>query len=492
MNKNYLNYLIKNRKVLILFFLAVYLCVCLTWNLSAAGTAAPGYGYYSAAKAAIAISIVLCYALPVLLFSYVHQRSSADLYFALPVSRKEQRITTLVFAFKISFGYFLITMIAAWLLFGIGIVPAGRVLECICFAAFLIITLLSFNTMLYLFANNLLDGIVTMAAYTMFPVVGSMAESIIVSNIVAGGTPAVKDGIFVFLSPVLMLIRNFAATVSMNGWLFQQFNIPYLILSAAYLVLSWLVVRKHFDERQSERAGQISDHPLTYPTIINLYAVIFLLVFGSYLVIEPGPELIVMYIFLLVCYVAGSFLYRRKLKVDAKMIGTYVLEAVLCAGLMFIGWKTQGFGAARAYSLTESRQIVYQYNMQAERENLGQSTAADQNAYVMFSIAADTDGNSGAEEFKNLMENYRSRAIDEFYEGQKDGVMTGSFQVYMTNDNGSHYENSYFYNPSVPFTEEELKQISKYGDVEVYVYDENFEEETYLLDDYLKKRESLR
>ena len=491
MNKNYLNYLIKNRKVLILFFLAVYLCVCLTWNLSAAGTAAPGYGYYSAAKAAIAISIVLCYALPVLLFSYVHQRSSADLYFALPVSRKEQRITTLVFAFKISFGYFLITIVAAWLLFGIGIVPAGRVLECICFAAFLIITLLSFNTMLYLFANNLLDGIVTMAAYTMFPVVGSMAESIIVSNIVAGGTPAVKDGIFVFLSPVLMLIRNFAATVSMNGWLFQQFNIPYLILSAAYLVLSWLVIRKHFDERQSERAGQISDHPLTYPTIINLYAVIVLLVFGSYLVIEPGPELIVMYIFLLVCYVAGSFLYRRKLKVDAKMIGTYVLEAVLCAGLMFIGWKTQGFGAARAYSLTESRQIVYQYNMQAEREDLGKGTLADQNAYVTFSIGVDTDKNSGDEEFRKLMEDYRSKAIDEFYSGNE-SQYAGSFQVYMTNDNRSHYENSYFYTPSVPFTEEELKQISKYGDVEVYVYDENFEEERYLLDDYLKKRESLR
>ncbi len=491
MNKKYLNYLIKNRKVLILFFLAVYLCVCLTWNLSAAGTAAPGYGYYSAAKAAIAISIVLCYALPVLHFSYVHQRSSADLYFALPVSRKEQRITTLVFAFKISFGYFLITIVAAWLLFGIGIVPAGRVLECICFAAFLIITLLSFNTMLYLLANNLLDGIVTMAAYTMFPVVGSMAESIIVSNIVAGGTPAVKDGVFVFLSPVLMLVRNFAATVSMNGWLFQQFNIPYLILSAAYLVLSWLVVRKQFDERQSERAGQISDHPLTYPTIINLYAVIFLLVFGSYLVIEPGPELIVMYIFLLVCYVAGSFLYRRKLKVDAKMIGTYVLEAVLCAGLMFIGWKTQGFGAARAYSLTESRQIVYQYNMQAERDDLGKGTLSDQNVYVTFSIGVDTDKNSGNEEFKKLMEDYRSKAIDEFYSGNEPQY-AGSFQVYMTNDNRSHYENSYFYNPSVPFTEEELKQISKYGNVEVYVYDEDFEEERYLLNDYLKKRETLR
>ena len=67
MNKKYLNYLIKNRKVLILFFLAVYLCVCLTWNLSAVNDA-PGYGYYAAAKAAIAISIVLCYALPVLLF----------------------------------------------------------------------------------------------------------------------------------------------------------------------------------------------------------------------------------------------------------------------------------------------------------------------------------------------------------------------------------------------------------------------------------------
>ena len=202
MNKNYLNYLIKTRKALIIFFFAAYLCVSLTWNLAGVNTV-PGYGFYSAVKAAIAISVVLCYALPVLLFSFVHQRSSVDLFFALPVSRKEQRLTILLFAFGIAFGYFLITTVLAWLLFGLRTVTILRLLGILLFAAFLVITLLVFNSVLYLLGNNMIDGVVTLAAYTMFPLLGTIAEALIVSNIVAGGTPQVREAIFDFLSPVM-------------------------------------------------------------------------------------------------------------------------------------------------------------------------------------------------------------------------------------------------------------------------------------------------
>jgi hypothetical protein len=312
----------------------------------------------------------------------------------------------------------------------------------------------------------------------------------IVTNIVAGGTPQVRDAIFDFLSPVLMLARNFASAVSVNGWLYMPFNVPYLIFSAAWLILGWLGLRKQFDERQSERAGQISDHPLTYPAIINLYAVLFLLVFASYLVSSPGAELIVMYVFLLVCYVAATFLYRRKLKVDAKTVGIYLLEAVLCAALMFAGWKTQGFGLAKNYPLKEEPYAVYEYNVQTDINDLGTISLMADSAYVQFSVSVSTDGSEGDQELLDLFEQYRRRAIDEFYEN-KTPAETASFRVYMAGEAGTHYQNSFYYNPSVPLTEEELKLISRYGDVTVYLYNEDWPEEEYSLDGFLKKRDSL-
>ena len=489
MNKNYLNYLIKTRKALIIFFFAAYLCVSLTWNLAGVNTV-PGYGFYSAVKAAIAISVVLCYALPVLLFSFVHQRSSVDLFFALPVSRKEQRLTILLFAFGIAFGYFLITTVLAWLLFGLRTVTILRLLGILLFAAFLVITLLVFNSVLYLLGNNMIDGVVTLAAYTMFPLFGTIAEALIVSNIVAGGTPQVREAIFDFLSPVMLLVRNFSAMVSINGWLYMPFNVPYLILSIAWLILGWFGLRKQFDERKSERAGQISDHPLTYPAIINLYAVLFLLVFASFLVSSPSAELIVMYVFLLVCYVAATFLYRRKLKVDAKTVGIYLLEAVLCAALMFAGWKTQGFGSAKNYPLKEEPYALYEYNVQTDLNNLGTISLTADSAYVQFSIPVSTDGSNNDKELLDLLEAYRHRAIDEFYENRSPAE-TASFRVYIAKDARTHYENSFYYNPSVPFTEEEMKTISKYGDVNIYTYGENWPEEEYKLDEFLKKRDAL-
>ena len=68
MNRNYLRYLFRTYKVLIFFFLAMYLCICLLWNLFS-DPGIPGYGFYNGVKAAIGLSIILSYALPVLLFS---------------------------------------------------------------------------------------------------------------------------------------------------------------------------------------------------------------------------------------------------------------------------------------------------------------------------------------------------------------------------------------------------------------------------------------
>ncbi len=492
MNKNYLRYLIRTRKVLILFFLAVYVCVSLMWNLSGINLT-PGSGFYSACKAAIAISLVLTYLLPVLVFSFVHKRSSADLYFALPVSRKEQRITSLVFAFGIAFGYFLITAVIAWILYALPYVSVLRVLAILGYAAFLVITLLAVNSVLFLLGNNFVDGIVMMAAYTMFPLFASIAGELIVMEMVAGGTAGTTEELFVFLSPAWMLVNNFSALLSMNGWLYRHFNLLHLIFCAVFLVCAWFALRKEFDERQTERAEQISDHPLSYPLVINLYAVMFLLLFGSFLMKDPGPELIVLYVLLLVCYVTAGFLYRRKLKVDTKTLGIFAAEAVLCAALMFGMWKTHGFGMADNYSLTGGTGIRYDYNMQVSNEDLGKPMAikgAFAETHVSFSLFIDnTEAETGSEAL-TLMEDLRKEAIAAFYrKSADDPVFQGSLQVCNENTEGN-IDTAYYYQLNCLLREEELKTISERCKVIVGVWgDPRMNDGEYTLEEYLELRD---
>ena len=145
MIRSYFRYLLRSRRTLILFFLAVYLILSLTW-MTYDGVSVPGYGFYTSAKMAAALSMGLTFVLPVLVFSPFQKRSGCDQYFSLPISRKEIRIASLLAVFSVIFGYFLITVTAAWLLFGIGYVPLTLLLGIHAFMAFSVLSMCAINS----------------------------------------------------------------------------------------------------------------------------------------------------------------------------------------------------------------------------------------------------------------------------------------------------------------------------------------------------------
>lgn len=484
MNKPYFKYLARSYKYLIVFFFAIYFSLSILYAM-------PSDAYfrtYEMCTIAGILSACACYVLPIILFSFVHKRSSADVYHGLPISRKEHRITILLFSFAVIFGYFLLTCLFGYLVYGIGTVRILSVLAMLGYMAFTILTLLCVNSALYLLGNNILDGLVILAAYTLFFLPCALAESIIAERMVAGTSTFLSAPIAQLLSPAVILLRNFLNLASYHSGIQFGFSILYLVIAAVYLVLGWFGLKQEFDERKSERAEAISDHPLAYPTVINMYAIVLLLVIGSGVVTRFGTDAILAYLAVLICYTAGTFLYRRKIQIDLKRTGIFVLEAVITLALMWVCWKTKGFGMAYQYSLNRGYVLNYEYSAAVEESDLGKHYVYEQNVYVHFTLYFSTDELDRYPELIDLLEKKRHEAIESFYRQYEDYSV--SLRVYNREKYDDSIVNDYTYHPEVLFTEEELKYISQYTDVIVQDYGnyEVWEGNEVSLEDFLSWR----
>ena len=483
MNRNYFRYLFRTYKVLIFFFLAMYLCICLLWNLfSVPGI--PGYGFYNGVKAAIGLSIILSYALPVLLFSFVHKKSSADVFFALPLSGRELRLTTLAFAFCIAFGYWFIAAMISWLFYAVGVYSLLSLLVLTVYAAVMILGLLVIHSFLYLLANNVLDGIVLLGAYTMIPFAAFIAELAILEEMVAGFTLG-ENPVSFLLSPLVCFTANYAALLSKNGWLYLNFRLLWLIPALAFTLLAWIGLRKELDERKNERAEMISDHPLAYPAVIHFYLFVSLAVVICDMVVRRTMNDLIFVVLLLICYILGTFLYRRKLEIRPKNLGIFVLMCLICCILLSSMWATHGFGMAESYSLKDGETLNYDYNINADPKNLSSGTMEMENCvFVHFELSLPTDHLEDYEEVISVLEAYRREEINTYYRNPEE-TGEGYLAVYNTTD--EQEKNRWNYAPGKGLSEKDLEIIDRYGDVYVRRFTETGDIDV-LLETYLKER----
>ena len=487
MIRSYFRYLLRSRRTLILFFLAVYLILSLTW-MTYDGVSVPGYGFYTSAKMAAALSMGLTFVLPVLVFSPFQKRSGCDQYFSLPISRKEIRIASLLAVFSVIFGYFLITVTAAWLLFGIGYVPLTLLLGIHAFMAFSVLSMCAINSYLFLLGNSWIDGIVILAAYTLLPFAASIGEGLLISNLMAGKHALALETHAQILSPVYTLMANYAALISRNGWLYMKFSLPLFLLSILYTVIGWFGLIHEFDERRSERAEMISDHPLAYPLIIHLYSLLCLLVICSSCISSHDPSFLILLVLLLVCFVLGQFLYRRRLEISWKQAGIFLAETILCLGFCQIMWSSRCFGMADRVRLDEGDTLVYEYSRLADEKDLGRGIIGqemDHGAYVSFQLEIPTDRLNEYQEVLQILEACRKTAVDQWYE-RRTHELSGYFQI--SSKTGDRTFNQYHFNPDLSLSEEELKRISGYCDVVVDDFNHDLEPSEMPLAEFLKLR----
>ena len=168
MNKNYFKWLIKSRKVSLLFFILIYIGFQLI-PFTSFDPAYPKDTFIAGANIGCVLSILLTMAMPVYLFAYIHRKSSVDMYFSLPVSRKEQLITNLLLTWLLSYGCFFAGTTLIWLVHARDVILLRTFVSLQLFSAFSIAVLILFHSAVYALTNSVFDGVVMIGAYTVLP-----------------------------------------------------------------------------------------------------------------------------------------------------------------------------------------------------------------------------------------------------------------------------------------------------------------------------------
>ncbi|MDD6259045.1 MAG: hypothetical protein PUA69_07340 [Erysipelotrichaceae bacterium] len=495
MNKSYFKWLFDSRKNISVFlFIIEVILGFLPFFMN--GTDSYDYQMtlsqpYKTGIASITIaSIIAAVVLPMLLFNYIHKKNSIDLYFSLPVSRRDQLITTILFSWISIFGSFLISTLLIYVFYGSSSISFGNWLILQPWMAFGILVILLFTTCIYTLTNNMLDGFIIVGAYALLPFLISITIEVFVSNMVAGTPYGQTSYLWIYFSPLLMTCCNLAGLCHITSFSFSPSYIPVLTL---FLVISCIGLHKNFIERKSERAEQVSDSIFAYPFISNIYLLLLLLMsafstFNS----SRGTYDLIFYFLLLLCYVIASFVYHRSVRLH----WSYLLGYVICLGLSFLiafaGWQTHGFGIADHYTTDAGKYLVYEYSMNCDPDDLGKADD-ESNISVDVTLKIPVSKEKDYQEAMDLMEELRKTEIKDYYNHKNTYSYYGALTVYnpeynpdtdaMNSDTSSNF---WYYSISHAISEDQLMMLERYGDIEIY--DNNESKPAVSLREYLEQR----
>ena len=459
---DYFKYLIKSNKYLLLLIGFISL-------LTVVGTREVKVSLYLQ----FFISLGLCFILPITIFYHVHDKKAVDTYFSIPVSRKKILFTGLLFCFLVAYISLLIPIIAD----GIRESTLMQMFMLMVVMVLVMITLIVFNTMIYLIANNIVDGVIILAAYTCLPLFAYFVIYNYINAYVAGGIGGFDISFVNYTSILAMAFKL------LNG-IIEKTQVDFLSIGLLFIILivSFILLRKEYVERQVERAGTRSDNFFGYPLIINLYVFICLAIlatgynFRNSNIKDFVSENFIFYLLLFAVYVVAHFIYRRKFYLNYKLAIFYLLAIMTTLLFASMFKNSRGFGLADKYIL--SNKNFYSVSMSNCGTNSdifelirkkGDMTDPDY-IYVAVQIGDEKHRMSLQDETVQMMEEYRKMAIESFYEPSAEYNYDVSFHVDSKDGNNIDRYYSYFLDERLSVTE--LTELLKDPLVKVFVYTE--------------------
>ena len=498
-SKDYLRYLFHSKRIAWIFFFAMYMAVSLSSFITGLNEMATSLS--TAMNVSCILAIMMTFILPVFLFSFVHQKKSCDAYFALPVKRSEMLCTTVLFAFLITFGYYFITVLAAT---GLTMMHTGVTLMelffCICYMAVVIFALLVIHSCIYLFANNLFDGIVMLMSYTVLPlvvvsVIDTICSTLQISFLARNINTTMLSPLAISFLNAESLIGNievlnpvkYLPTFSTSSFSFAETAV--LILFA---VVAGYLLKIHFVNRRTERAEQVSNEVMSYPFIINFYLICILIVFAFSCVFGVDEMYMIMYAFLFFIYMISIFVYKRKIAFYWKNAVYFLSVTLITVLLAQFSYINKGFGLPYTYPIRSGETVTYQYsshNLDKQLKERDDDNPEDCSISVTFNLTMKTselDSDQYREVFE-ILENYRKDVITESLDNRERFPNFHGFMS-ISNDTGKDNVCNDYYNPVHVLTLDELKTLSKVTDVKVEVYNyDDYSDEIYKLSEYLER-----
>lgn len=477
LNKAYFTYLLKSKK----YFLIIVCILQAIMAFAVTGRSAIGETINYAYVGNYLFGLIMAFILPLIVFSYIHNKKAIDTYFSLNMSRNTLLFTGLIYCFVVAYGsYFVSSLvtIVGLLVKGQGLyVPSILVANLIAIVSYALI--IEFNTFIYSLANTITDGIVILLAYCFLP----LGLYIFAVDFQDGFTIGVNfvgktiSNILVYISPLAMSVTSFILNnFSIYAWSNFISNISYFIVSVIYLLLFGLLLFKTFKIRKAERAGNYSDEFFAYPFIIGIYTILCLFIIS--VTITTLNETIVLYVLLFAAYFIGNFVYKRKFMLSKKQVILFVLGIALSACFNQLCIKTNGFNLSYTYDFDYDK-MSYSYNSGPISkdtdsefydffktvEGLDESNLFEETDYVYFSIYAKTTN----KEVIDIFEKYREQSIESFYSGDYYSANYNSLSITYDEDK-KDATNANYASPNISI-EDFIKIMELDNTVEVTIYD---------------------
>ena len=490
LNKQYFTYLMKSKKSAWLFYLAMYVIIACLQFVGQSHLGNYLKPFRISCMIMGGISVVMTYVLPIFLFSFIHRKKSCDMCLSLPISRKELLGTTILFSFVIVYVPFAIMTLLEYVVTCASVVSFIGYLQFVLFFGFGLAILLVVNSCIYLFANNILDGLIMICAYTFLPILLVVLESNARAVFSADTMSMNGMPLSVYLSVPAMVICNMYSLTerlplafdATNGTNFGEYFAYFFIGLILFGILACIGLKKQFVDRKAERAEQVSNDFFAYPFIINIFLLATLIVLATVAVSSNSFQtMIVMYVLLFVVYILSTCMYKRKIQISLKNILYYIITMMATLIVAVIVWQNKGFGYAYSYSLTDGDTLCYSYYQPVE-DGMEDST------FLSFDfnleIPVEEIHSSKYSEIIDLLETKRVDALNSYFENGEDYYTSNTLTVYSMNGTKSIHCYNYCLNES--FTLEELKKINTLTQVNVSYETQNHEWVTVSLDDYLK------
>ena len=488
MNKNLLKYLFKSKKTAITFIFVVFILVySMIYTLIDIEKT-----YIVALGVITAIAYILSVVLVPITFGFVHNKKAVDSYFSLPISRKEQLITTQVFCdLVILIPVIVLTFVSLFInvFFGENVYVFSYLLYLVLMIIGIIVITM-FNTATFLLANSTFDGIVMIFAYLLIPALLTIAIEVFASSYIYGFESLKSEKFMSLISIVYASIIGLGQ--SCEGMFYGEIEyrdiIFFLICISWHFVASIIILKNNFILRKVERAETISNRFASYPFIIYFYIFTLLFIFIALNSESHLASYVISFVLIFICFEIANCVYKRKIKIEIKDICFFMLSVGVALLIGYVANKTNGFGIAYRYEKNPIN-VTYEFstsNMDTDDNELDNliikkyPTMFDYHVYGDVNIASKDMAKS--KEVIDFFENKRIELIDKHYNDIKEYPTIeryGHLAVRNNRDedkNGDIIEDIYSYkqlnyiysyrNIDV-FSVEDLMFIDKYGDVRI-------------------------
>lgn len=500
MNKAYLRYLYKSRKVFITFFYVLFLA--LTFSSFLGESQDHFFMLRSALLNGFFGSVLLAFGLPLLQFAFVHSKRSVDCYFALPLKRKEQWLTNIIFIWLTSYGLFLLSALGTILCWRGEYLDTGAILLYLVIPAFLLLTITLCSSAWYLLANNLFDGMVMVGAYACMPMLLSFLICQFSRSYIAGA-PYDMDWILTYLSPlflsakvVFILIDNLPLEKIKYLSDFQ----PWLaaILVSIYGEIGALISYFNFVSRRVERAEQVSNEWLAYPFVITFFTTTLLMSLtfypaGSETLLHMLRKNAMLYLAILLIYTLATFVYRRKIEISHTTVLIFVCSFVSALLLGYLGNVTRGFGIADALSMPRQNVSYFYYGNLNHRDYalFSKKQTVEGKPYVGIDFSMEIKESVSAKQLDALriLDKLQKQSIEDFYDPQygiNDPYPYHIGNLSVQQHQGNILSHRLTYDVYHFLSLEDLKVLDESGKLVIEVSADNFYE-TYSYQDFIHK-----